>query len=107
MSIGSVYGTMNYDDDLFKTKVSVAHTEPLKGVTAQHLSKVWIIDIDLVKRMLDVTTKRCKHDTGNPLVLNHSTNDRMLRYRHINTHFFTDTFFVTKKAKSSRNHTSM
>ena len=31
----------------------------------------------------------------------------MLRYKRINTHFFTDTFFVTKKAKSIRGNTCM
>jgi len=31
----------------------------------------------------------------------------MLRYKRINTHFFTDTFFVTRRATSSRGHTCM
>ena len=31
----------------------------------------------------------------------------MLRYRQIKSHFFTDTFFVTKKAKSTKRHTCM
>ena len=37
---------------------------------------------------------------------NYGTNDRMLRYRRINTYFYTDTFFATKKGgKSSRGNT--
>ena len=31
----------------------------------------------------------------------------MLRYRRIKSHFFTDTFFVTKEEKSTWGHTSM
>ena len=37
---------------------------------------------------------------------NYGTNDRMLRYRRINTYFYTNTFFATKKGgKSSRGNT--
>ena len=38
---------------------------------------------------------------------NFGTNDRMLRYKRIKSHFFTDTFFVTDKAKSTRGNTCM
>ena len=31
----------------------------------------------------------------------------MLQYRRFNTHFFTDTFFVAKKAKSTKGNTCM
>ena len=41
------------------------------------------------------------------LARNLGTNYRMLRYRRIKSHFFTDTFYVTKKAKSTRGHTCM
>ena len=34
-------------------------------------------------------------------------NDRMLRYKCINTHFFMDTFFVMAKAVLSRKNTCM
>ena len=33
---------------------------------------------------------------------NFGTNDRLLRYKRINTHFFTDTFFVGKGMTSAR-----
>ena len=48
-----------------------------------------------------------KHEVKGPLTRNFSTNDRMLQYKRINTHFFTDTFFVTKKAKSTCDNTCM
>ena len=107
MSVGSMHGAPDDYNDLFSPGISAAHAEPPKGVSAKHLSKIWKIDLDTAKRTLEVTSQRCKHDTGNPLTRNYSTNDRMLRYRRIKTHFFTDTFFVTKKAKSSRGNTCM
>ena len=36
-----------------------------------------------------------------PFTKNFSANNRMLQYKCINTHFFTDAFFITKKAKST------
>ena len=45
--------------------------------------------------------------TNNPtLSRNYSTNDRMLRYKHLHDYFFMDTLFATKNAKAStRGHT--
>jgi hypothetical protein len=78
-----------------------------KGVTPQHLSKVWKIDVDTAKRTIDATTQLRQHDANASISRNYSTNDRMLRYKRINSHFFTDTFFVTKKAKSQRGNNCM
>ena len=84
------------------------HAEPSKGVSAEQLSKVWRIDVDVAKRTLDITTQRCKRSDDPTLNRNYSTNDRMLRYKRIHQHFFMDTFFATKKAgKSSRGYTCM
>ena len=77
------------------------------GVTAKHLSKVWKIDIETAKRTIEVTTQLRQHEADASLSRNYSTNDRMIRYKRINSHFFTDTFFVTKKAKSKRGNTCM
>ena len=63
-----------------------------KGVSAEHLSKVWSIDLDTAKKTIDLTTQLCKHGESDHLRRQYSTNDRMLRYKRINTHFFTDTF---------------
>ena len=107
MSAGSMHGTSYVEDDLFVYNASAAHAEPSKGVSAKHLSKIWKIDLDTAKRTLDVTSQRRKHDNNPTLSRNYGTNDRMLRYCRINTHFFTDTFFVTKKATSSRGNSCM
>jgi hypothetical protein len=77
------------------------------GVTAKHLSKVWKIDVETAKRTIDVTTQLRQHEADSSMSRNYSTNDRMLRYKRINSHFFTDTFFVTKKAKSQRGNSCM
>jgi hypothetical protein len=85
---------------------SATMASPQKDVNAEHLSKIWRIDVDSARRTLEVTTQHRQHTTNPKLTRNYSTNDRMLRYKRINEHFFMDTFFATKKAgKSSRGHT--
>jgi hypothetical protein len=71
-------------------------------ITATHLSKVWKIDVKTAKRTIEVTAQLRQHEADATLSRNYSTNDRMLRYKRISSHFFTDTFFATKKAKSQR-----
>ena len=66
-----------------------------------------MIDIKMAKRTLKGTSQRRRQDGYSTLSRNLNTNNRMLHYKHINTHFFTDTFFVTKKAKSTRGNMSM
>ena len=44
----------NEDDAIFE--LAAAHAETPKGVTAEHLSKVWRISEELSQRTLDVTT---------------------------------------------------
>ena len=73
-----------------------------KGVTPERLSKVWSIDIETAKRMIDLTSQHVKHEGSNHLKRQYSTNDRILRYKRITTHFFMDTFEVTAKALSQR-----
>ena len=97
------------DDELmeFFQASSTTASHP-KGVTPQHLSKVWRINIEDAKRTLDVTTQLLKHGDDPTLSRNYSTNDRMLRYNRIHQYFFMDTFFATTKAgKSSRGFTCM
>jgi hypothetical protein len=74
------------------------------GVSARDLAKVWSIDEETATRSLNITTQLKQQDADGSLSRNFSTNDRMLRYKRISTHFFTDTFFVTKKARSTRGH---
>jgi hypothetical protein len=95
--------------DLDAYMVSAAHKRPKIDVDAEHLSKIWRIDLQTAQRTLEVTSQRRKNTPLESLTRNYSTNDRMLRYKRIDEHFFMDTFFATKDAKkggkSSRGHT--
>ena len=70
------------------------------GVTPKQLSKIWSIDIETAKRIIDLTSQHAKHEGRSHLKRRYSTNDRMLRYKRIRTHFCMDTFQVTAKAVS-------
>ena len=76
------------------------------GVKASHLFKIWGIYIETSRRNIEVTTQLRQQDTGS-LSRNFSTNGRMLRYKRINCAFFTDTYFVTSKAKSTQGNNMM
>ena len=78
-----------------------------KGVTPEQLSKIWSIDIETAKRTIDLTSYHVKREGSSHLKRRYSTNDRMLRYKRIRTHFFMDTFQVTGKAISQRGHRYM
>jgi hypothetical protein len=92
-------------DDYMASSVDVTNTH---GVSIEHISKVWQIDLSEAERTINATTQRCVRSHGDNLSRNYSTNDRMLRYRCIHQHFFMDTFFVTKKSRRScRGHTCM
>jgi hypothetical protein len=100
------------DDDLddFFSKpssnflISSTSALPSKGVQYNVLSKLWSISDAQAKAVINSTTQFNRQSADNSLSRNFSTNDRMLRYRRINSTFFTDTMFVTKKAKSTRGY---
>ena len=66
----------------------------LKGVSAEHLSKVWCIPHDDAACTLDVTTQSLCHDPDSSLSRNVGTNDWAVRYRKIKSFFFMDTVFL-------------
>ena len=70
----SLEGHIDLDDIM----VSAAHVSPRKDVDAEHLSKIWRIDVETAKRTLDVTTQQRTHTPNPSLSKNYSTNDRML-----------------------------
>ena len=113
MSVGSTtthigltdFGALFEDSTI--VKILVVHVERPKGVKPDDLAKVWWINVETARRTLEITTQLKQQYTDVNLSHNFSTNDRMLRYRQINSHFFTDTFFVTKQAKSIRGNTCM
>ena len=92
--------------DLDEYITSSATATGVRGVSAEHLSKIWRIDLPTAERNIDVTSQRCPRPAKDNLAGNYTTNDRMLRYRRIDTYVFMDTFFATKKSgKSTRGNT--
>ena len=73
-----------------------------RGVSAEHLAKVWMIPHDEAARTLKVTSQRLRTDIDSSLSRNIGTNDQAVRYCHIKLSFYTDTLFVTGAAKSTR-----
>ena len=92
--------------DLDSYMASSATAGKANQVDPAHLSKIWRISHEDAKRTIEVTTQNSVRTQDPTLSRNYGTNDRMLRYKRINTHFFMDTFFATKKGgRSSRGHT--
>ena len=73
-----------------------------KGVKAPKLSKLWLVTEKLAEAAIEQNTQLCRHSQDNILSRQFSSNDRMLRYRRLNSAFFSDTMFANPNAKSSR-----
>ena len=78
-----------------------------KGVTPERLSKIWSIDIETAKRTIGLTSQYLKYTGNDHLKSRYSTNNRMLWYKRIQSHFFMDTFQVTAKAISEHGNRYM
>ena len=76
-----------------------------RGVTPEHLSKIWHISLKDARRTIDTTTQTSVRTQDPTLSCSYGTNDRMLRYQCKQDYFFMDTFFATKKGgRSTRGH---
>ena len=85
-------------DEIMATEASKS-----KGVSREHLSKAWRISLKEADDTINVTSQNMIHCPDPKLARNYGTNNRMLRYKHIDEDFYMDTFFATKKGgKSSR-----
>ena len=91
-------------DEIFTCDAFATSGTPRNGVTAEKISKVWRISLKDAKQTLGVTSQHCKRSEDPTMSRQYSTNDRMLRYKHVNEHFFMDTFFVKGKP-STRGYT--
>ena len=69
--------------------------------------KVWQISEDESRRTLEVALQINHQDPESNLSRKFSKNDCMLQYKTVNTYLFSDTFWVTKIAKSIRGFTCM
>ena len=94
--------TFDLDDDGAQARVdeffshSTNASRP-RGVTPEHLSKIWRISQEDTRRTINMTTQTSVRMQDPTLSCNYGTNDCMLRYKRIQDYFFMDTFFATKK----------
>ncbi len=113
MAMGSVSSTDNSVCDLFGANLSsmlatafatiaAVLAGKTKGISAKHLSKVWSIPHEDAARTVQVTTQHLRRNADSSLSRNFGTNDRARRYKKLKSYFFSDTLFVTGKAKSSQ-----
>ena len=93
------------DTNQINAVIEAVEASKSKGADAKRLSKLWMINDELANGALDQNTQLARQSSDNILSRQISTNDRMLRYRRIQSVFFTDTMFAQPKAKSLRGNT--
>jgi hypothetical protein len=76
-------------------------------ISPKDLSIKWNIGLDTARKTLLATTRLCKRNTTDiSLNRRYASNDRMIRYSHLDTSIFSDTMFASARAgKSVRNYT--
>ena len=128
-SIGSMLSPNDYDDEMFFkddpmdddgdegyetvfdgksikdviAEVASTLAGPPERIDKKYLSKIWRVKEMEAEKALEQSTILMRKGTSSTLSRRFPTNDRMLRYRRLNSHFFTDTFF--SKSKSIRGFT--
>jgi len=77
----------------------------LSKLDPNKLSAMWNIGVDIARKTIQNSTQLCpRNSTEITLNRRYSTNDRMLRYKHLNTNMYSDTMFASKRiGKSIRN----
>ena len=66
--------------DFDEIAASTAHAKPPKGVSTEHLSKVWCINIYSDQKTVNITTQRGERTDNIKLTRKFGTGDKMLRY---------------------------
>ena len=82
------------------SSISAAAADKPKGVKPSVLSKLWSITENLAEGAVEKNTQFSRMSAENILSRQLSSNDWMLRYRRIESTFYTDTMFATPDAKS-------
>ena len=86
---------------LIESEIASLHATRSKGVSKETLSKIWLVSEDLAQGAIDRNTQLVRHSSENIMSRQYSTNDRMLRYKRLQSVFYTDTMFASKH-KSTR-----
>ena len=71
-------------------------------MSAEHISKIFWVLHNEDEKTVSTTSQLNRQDGNTSRSRNFTTNDRMLQYRRLNSIYFTDTIFITKKVKSTR-----
>ena len=87
-------------DELIATKRTV-QSGSTAGVSAEHISKIFRISHKEAEETISATSQLNCQDGNTSLSRNFVTNDCMLWYLRLNSIYFTETIFVTKKLKST------
>ncbi len=85
--------------------LSAVRAGKTQGVSAEHLAKIWWISHNNAVWTLEVTTQLLHTNDGSSLSCNAGTDDCAVRYKKLQSTFFSNTLFATKKAKSLRGNT--
>ena len=99
--------TLDDLESVFHSEVSAIELDKVNGVSPDFLSKIWSVSDNQAKEIIKDNTQLNRQPNDGLLSKQFSTNDRMLRYRRINSYFFSDTMFVTASAKSTRGYTML
>ena len=99
--------TLDELESQFHSEISSIELEKVTGVTPEFLSKIWSVSNEQANDIINASTQFYRIPNDGTLSKQFSTNDRMLRYRRIQSYFFTDTMFVTSAAKSIRGYTML
>ena len=89
------------------TNIGAISASTPTGITAETLSKICKISYPTAAGTLEVTTQLNIQGGSVNLSRNFDTNNWMLRYRRIASEFYTDTFFVTGRARSTLGYNCM
>ena len=89
------------------TNIGAISASTTTGITSETLSKIWKIDYTTASRTLEVTNQLNSQGGSDNLSWHFGTKDQMLRYRSISSEFYTDTFFVTRRDRSTRGYNCM
>ena len=92
------------DDENFES--SATHSDTPKVITAEQLRKVWRVSNEVTQQTLDVTTQLNNENVDSTLSHSFSTIGSMLRYKRLDSIFYTDTFY-SKQVVSKRGFSMM
>ena len=91
MAAGGSILEASQDKNEYDKFISATHAERTKEILKEMLAKFWKISEDEVRRTLKVTSQLNHQDPDSCLSRKFGTNNCMLQYKRIDTHFFSDT----------------